>query len=164
MLATGTFTPSCSWPPDLLHSPSHGEAVMVVTDWVVTWCANTEWHRGTHGKVCDSPFSVNELQLNLPCHFLRLYWDVLSRKRIFIFFTRPYIFSIYIWICLIIISKEKWHWPTINCCIVQFSSVTQSCPTLCDPKESGMPGFPVHHWLPELARTHVHWVISDGYC
>ena len=39
---------------------------------------------------------------------------------------------------------------------VQFSSVAQSCPTLCDPMDCSMPGFPVHHQLLELARTHVH--------
>ena len=38
----------------------------------------------------------------------------------------------------------------------QFSSVTQSCPTLCDPMECSTPGFPVHHQLPKLAQTHVH--------
>ena len=41
---------------------------------------------------------------------------------------------------------------------VQFSSVTQSCPTLCNPMDCSMPGFPVHHQLPELAQTHVHLV------
>ena len=40
----------------------------------------------------------------------------------------------------------------------QFSSVTQSCPTLCDPMDCSTSGFPVHHQLPELAQTHVHWV------
>ena len=40
----------------------------------------------------------------------------------------------------------------------QFSSVTQSCPTLCDPTDSSMPGLPVHHQLPEFTQTHVHWV------
>ena len=45
---------------------------------------------------------------------------------------------------------------TIN--IVQFSSVTQSCPTLCDPMICTMPGLPVHHKLPEFNQTHVHWV------
>ena len=40
----------------------------------------------------------------------------------------------------------------------QFSSVTQSCPTFCDPMDCSMTGFPVHHHLPELAQTHVHWV------
>ena len=43
----------------------------------------------------------------------------------------------------------------------QFSSVTHSCLTLCDPMHCSTPGFPVHHQLPELAQTHVHW-ISDA--
>ena len=37
---------------------------------------------------------------------------------------------------------------------VQFNSVVQSCPTLCDPINSNMPGFPVYHQLPELTQTH----------
>ena len=41
---------------------------------------------------------------------------------------------------------------------VQFSSVTQSCPTLCNPRDCSTPGFPVHHQLLELAQTHVHRV------
>ena len=39
---------------------------------------------------------------------------------------------------------------------VQFSSVTQSCPTLCNPMDCSASGFPVHHQLPELAQNHVH--------
>ena len=42
--------------------------------------------------------------------------------------------------------------------LVQFSSVTQSCPTLCDPMNRSMPGFLVHHQLLEFTQTHVHWV------
>ena len=41
---------------------------------------------------------------------------------------------------------------------VQFSSVTQSCLTLCDPMDCSTPGHPVHHQLPEFTKTHVHWV------
>ena len=41
---------------------------------------------------------------------------------------------------------------------VQFSSVAQSCPTLCDPMNRSMPGLPVHHQLPEFTQTHVHLV------
>ena len=44
---------------------------------------------------------------------------------------------------------------------VQFSSVTQSCPTLCDPMNRSTPGLPVHHQLPEFMQTHVHQV-SDA--
>ena len=39
---------------------------------------------------------------------------------------------------------------------VQFSSVAQSCQTLCDPMNCSMPGFPVHHQLQESTQTHVH--------
>ena len=41
---------------------------------------------------------------------------------------------------------------------VQISSVAQSCPSLCDPMDCSMPGFPVHHELPDLAQAHVHQV------
>ena len=44
---------------------------------------------------------------------------------------------------------------------VQFSSVAQSCPTLCDPMDYSTPGLPVHHQLPEFTQTHVHGV-SDA--
>ena len=41
---------------------------------------------------------------------------------------------------------------------VQFSSVAQSCPTLCDPMNRSTRGLPVHHHLPEFTQTHVHRV------
>ena len=44
---------------------------------------------------------------------------------------------------------------------VQFSSVAQSCPTLCDTTDCSMPGLALHHQLSELTQTHVHWV-SDA--
>ena len=44
---------------------------------------------------------------------------------------------------------------------VQVSSVTKSCPTLCDTMDCSTPGFPVHHQLPELAEAHVPQV-SDA--
>ena len=40
----------------------------------------------------------------------------------------------------------------------QFSSVAQSCPTLCDPMNDSTPGLPVHHQLPEFTQTRVHQV------
>ena len=53
--------------------------------------------------------------------------------------------------------------PTFNLSqnSVQFSSVAQSCPTLCDPMNRSTPGRPVHHQLPEFTQTHVHRV-SDA--
>ena len=47
--------------------------------------------------------------------------------------------------------NPTWWW-------CQFSSVAQSCRTLCDPMNRSTPGLPVHHWLPESTQTHVYWV------
>ena len=53
-------------------------------------------------------------------------------------------------------SQSNLQYPS-----VQFSSVAQSCPTLCDPINRSMPGLPVHHQLPEFTQTHVqHLLIS----
>ena len=61
-----------------------------------------------------------------------------------------------------------WGWWDFLCCHiqlsfwnqiwfpVQFSSVAQSYPTLCDLMDCGTPGLPVHHHLPEFTQTHVH--------
>ena len=51
--------------------------------------------------------------------------------------------------------------PTCSVASVQFSSVAQSCPTLCDPTNRSTPGLPVHHQLPEFTQTHVRRV-SDA--
>ena len=48
------------------------------------------------------------------------------------------------------------------CVSVQFSSVAQSCLTLCDPMNCSMPGLPVHHQLPEFTQTHVHRVVMPS--
>ena len=50
------------------------------------------------------------------------------------------------------------NWSDWNFQSVQFSSVTQSCPTLCNPLNCSTPGLPVHHQLLESTQTHVHWV------
>ena len=58
------------------------------------------------------------------------------------------------------VTRKDWSsWSQFF--ILQFSSVAQSCLTLCDPMDCRMPGFPVHHQFLELAHTHVHRV-SDG--
>ena len=48
----------------------------------------------------------------------------------------------------------KFHWAIND----SFSSVAQSCPTLCGPMNRSTPGLPVHHQLPEFTQTHVHRV------
>ena len=52
------------------------------------------------------------------------------------------------WACSL--EPVLWH---KNCC-----SLAQLCPTLYNPIDCRTPGFPVHHQLPELTQTHVHWV------
>ena len=52
-------------------------------------------------------------------------------------------------------SLGQYHYDTD---FIQFSSVAQSCPTLCDPMNCSTPGLPVHHQLPESTQTHVLWV------
>ena len=42
--------------------------------------------------------------------------------------------------------------------LVQFTSITKLCKTLCDPMNHSIPRLPVHHQLPESTKTHVHWV------
>ena len=49
--------------------------------------------------------------------------------------------------------SSVYYWKSI-----QFSSISQSCLTLCDPMKRRMPGLPVHHQLPEFTQTHVHRV------
>ena len=46
--------------------------------------------------------------------------------------------------------------PKIKQISIQFSSVVQPCPTLCDPTDCSTPGLPFHHQLPEFTQTHVH--------
>ena len=57
------------------------------------------------------------------------------------------------------IGKEE---VTLTICpwygTLYFSSVAQSCPTLCDPMDCSTPGFPIHHQLPEPIQTHVHCI------
>ena len=55
--------------------------------------------------------------------------------------------------CILLPALSK-----IRCPSVQFSWVTQSCPTLCDPMNHSTPGLPVHHQLLEFTQTHVHRV------
>ena len=54
-----------------------------------------------------------------------------------------------------IIEKAREFQKNIS---VQFSSVAQSCLTLCNPMNRSTPGLPVHHQLLEFTQTHVHWV------
>jgi len=58
-------------------------------------------------------------------------------------------------------GKSRHLWLIVYINLFQFSSVTQSCPTLRDPMNHSTPGLPVHHQLPEFTQTHIHRV-SDA--
>ena len=57
---------------------------------------------------------------------------------------------------LLTVKTEDVGQPCFSSSLIQFSSVTQSCPTFCDPMDCNMPGLPVHHQLQEFIKTHVH--------
>ena len=57
----------------------------------------------------------------------------------------------------VILKCILWEWICFSS--VQFNP--QSCLTLCDPTDCTMPGFPIHHQLPEFTLTHVHWVADN---
>ena len=66
---------------------------------------------------------------------------------------------------LFTVSLTRSSFPCLSCSFSslfhQFSSVAQSCPTLCDPMNRSTPGLPAHHQLSEFTQTHAHWV-SDA--
>ena len=70
-----------------------------------------------------------------------------------IFYIFIYLYLFYIYIFILYLKTTNKHWT------LQLSSATQLCPTLCDAMDCSTPGFPAHQ-LPELAQTHVHWVID----
>ena len=64
-------------------------------------------------------------------------------------------------IILTVIQDKIFQVIGIDVDVAQLSSVAQSCLTLCDLMDCSTPDLPVHHQLPELTQTHVHWV-SDA--
>ena len=62
---------------------------------------------------------------------------------------------------LSVLDQQIFHACCLRVSSVQFSSVTQSCPPLCDPMNRSTPGLPVHHQRPEFTETHIHRV-SDA--
>ena len=58
-------------------------------------------------------------------------------------------------------EEHEWNKDNSTSLLQRFSSVTQSCLTICDPMNHSTPGLPVHHQLPEFTQTHVHRV-SDA--
>ena len=89
------------------------------------------------------------------CHFL-LQGIFLTQK------SNPYLLSLLHWPAYSLpLSHQRSSKVKVQFSSVQFISVAQSCPTLCDPLNHSTPGLPVHHQLPEFTQTHVHRV-SDA--
>ena len=110
----------------------------------------TEWLADTHSLILllsriTAYSSSLECRFNDPCLTNRMWWkwwpvtsETLSNKMEFSF------------LCFL-----SGHLLFSS---VQFTSVAQSCLTLCDPMNCSTPGLPVHHQFPEFTQTHVHWV------
>ena len=96
-------------------------------------------------------FPSNPILL-IPSHLGQpLFWFVLSRLCLFLNFRAEWTEFVCVSGFFLLLILE-----ILSCCL--FSSVAQSCLTLCSPMDCSTPGLPVHHQLPELAQTHVHWV------
>ena len=84
-------------------------------------------------------------------------------------YLRFWYFSQQSWFQLVLLPAQRFSWCTLHINEIitmtiyslQFSSVAQSYPTLCDPMNCSMPGLPVHHQLPEFTQIYVHRV-SDA--
>ena len=105
--------------------------------------------------ICIRSPKTTVLEPNSACClilYVKFYWNTVNH---FIYI----ISTLFIWHnCWTKKSKEKTDGPQILNLSVQFSSVAQSCRTLCEPMNCSTPGLPVHHQLPEFTQTHVHWV------
>ena len=90
--------------------------------------------------------------LDLYSEFYFLHHISQNRIKFFCFSVIKHKNNSSIYICYTILGiSRNFYWGV-------FSSVAQSCPTLCDPMNCSMPGLPVHHQLPEFTQTHVHQV------
>ena len=150
---------------------------MQVSDWRVIWLQDEAWGRRLchiHKAVIEphlpaslsypypqqakwlAPASSSRLLLNSYLNCEHSPWG--ERKLIFLYMSILDLFSK----GNSIMSSTIFHFPNLQIVVnhlsVQFSSVTQLCPTLCDPMDCSTLGLPVHHQLLELAQTHVYWV------
>ena len=93
------------------------------------------------------------LRYFLPCNaYLSTNFTVFSILTFQLSFSLYHIFFNYFILDCILLGRYLCH------ARYQFSSVTQSCPTLCDPMNRSTPDLPVHHQLPEFTQTHIHRV------
>jgi len=95
---------------------------------------------------------LSTIALIFLCKYLCI-WHVSYQRQLMVIRVHFELIKIYSWFyCM---SKDL---RILHFLSVQFSSVAQLCPTLCDPMNRSMPGLRVHHQLPESTQNHVHWV------
>ena len=130
----------------------------------------------------DLTFSFNWEMLKYFCkcphdaaitiNFILLFFNWISNLLLILkYFLRVLLKKLF-WVINLLILLRKWirRALALSICKIQFSSVAQSCPTLCDHTDYSIQGLPVHHQLPEFTPvkkkrvllmwkwTHVHWV------
>ena len=88
----------------------------------------------------------------------RVYKSGIFQERFILCFARAKSLFSEVWSTSYLHTQGKLWVSSISFSSVQFSSVAQSCLTLCDPMNRSTPGLPVHHQLLEFTQTYVHWV------
>ena len=108
--------------------------------------------------------------MGIPCIYLRMLYFIYSflsfvlltllYQTLFILSSlMPHFNSLFFFEKLLILEFQiPFMLVSVYVVLLQFSSVAQSCLTLCDPMNCSTPGLPVHHQLPEFTQTRVHWV------
>ena len=90
-------------------------------------------------------------------YFFLFYWSIVDLQCCVSFRYIAKWFS-YTFFCIFFFILDYYQICAIQLFLVQFSSVTQSCLTLCDPMNGSIPGLPGHHQLLASTQTHVRWV------
>ena len=119
-------------------------------------------HRVAKSRTWLSDFTVTFWQCNVSCSCcifpVPVLEPVISLGNL-CFFYWSIVFETKIWTLRVFFSSRPSQWIELGSTwMYQFSSVAQSCPTLCEPMNRSTPGLPVHHKLPESTQTHVHRV------
>ena len=116
------------------------------------------WHSPLLDQFCSIPlhgvFAVPLRRDHAPFSLMNCLDLILFlTRRVDLLLSSPPSTSTLHWIQIWAQPSTPGFWLTVH-----FSSVTQSCPTLCDHMDCSMPGFPVDTQQPEFTQTHVHWV------
>ena len=141
-----------SLPPSQTHWPGLAPA---------SWLLHIPFYaQNTYLALDGAAFSSRRDRIESKPH-LRCYpsgWSSLSGLPTLLI---TFILLLIIFIFLIFLPSMHYTWNDLFCLFCCCCSIAKSCPTLWDPMDCSTPGFPVFHYLSELAQTHVHWV-SDA--